>query len=182
MASRYADSRGIKVYIGRTLGNGTDGNVYPTDRNSAVKVLKLEKTYVCERDCYRRLSERCVERIDGLAVPKLIDFDDSMLVVEMEIVQPPYLLDFGKAYLDHPSPFTKTQLASYDASLASHFRIDDLPRVKKVCRILRSYGIEYLDAKPKNIRLRSDEDEKKLPDDDWDKEPPTDYSGYELDE
>jgi len=54
--------------------------------------------------------------------------------------------------------------------------------VKKVCRILRSYGIEYLDAKPKNIRLRSDEDEKKLPDDDWDKEPPTDYSGYELDE
>jgi hypothetical protein len=48
--------------------------------------------------------------------------------------------------------------------------------VKKILRLLRNYGIEYLDAKPKNIRLRSDEDERLLPEEDWEKEPPTDYS------
>jgi hypothetical protein len=181
-AAQYAATRGIKVFLGRPLGDGTDGNVYPTNRNSALKALELEKTYLSERNCYQRLMEHGVERIEGLAVPRLIDFDDALQVVEIEIVQPPYLLDFGKAYLDQSSPFTQEQLASYEASLASHFRIDDVPLVKKVCRILRSYGIEYLDAKPKNIRLRNEEDERKLPDDDWDKEPPTDYSGYELDE
>jgi hypothetical protein len=74
------------------------------------------------------------------------------------------------------------QIAAYDASLASHFRLDDIPRVNKVCRILRTFGIEYLDAKPKNICLRSEDDEKMISDEDWDREPPMDYSGYELDE
>ncbi|MBN8628221.1 MAG: hypothetical protein J0M17_22305, partial [Planctomycetes bacterium] len=141
-ATKYAAIRGIKVYINRPLGDGTDGNVYPTNRNSAVKAIKLEKTYDCERNCYQRLAERGVERIDGMAVPRLIDFDDDLLVVEIEIVKPPYVLDFGKAYLDCSSPFTKEQLAAYEASLASHFRVEDIPKVQKVCRILRGFGIE----------------------------------------
>lgn len=94
----------------------------------------------------------------------------------MEFVYPPYLLDFGKAYLDESSPFTKAELSSFLTELAAHFRTDDLPRIKKIIRLLRNYGIEYLDAKPKNIRLRSDEEERMLPEDDWEKEPPTDYS------
>lgn len=158
------------------MGAGTDGSVWPTNRKSAVKVLELEKNYLQERRCYQRLLEQNVERIDGLAVPKLIDFDDSLLVVEMEFVYPPYLLDFGKAYLDESSPFTKAELSSFLTELAAHFRTDDLPRIKKIIRLLRNYGIEYLDAKPKNIRLRSDEEERMLPEDDWEKEPPTDYS------
>ncbi len=101
----------------------------------------------------------------------------------MSMVEPPYLLDFGKAYLDESSPFTKAELSSFLTELAAHFRTDDLPRIKKIIRLLRVYGIEYLDAKPKNIRLRSDEEERMLPEDDWEKEPPTEYSedDYETD-
>ena len=100
IADQYAEAKVIEVFVTLPLGYGTDGNVYPTNRNSAVKALKLEKTYLCERNCYQRLAERGVERIEGLSVPRLIDFDDGLLVVEIEIVQPPYVLDFGKAYLD----------------------------------------------------------------------------------
>ena len=179
-AVQYAAAKSIKVFLRKPLGEGTDGNVWPTNRNSAIKVLKLEKNYLSEKLCYQRLIERGVERIDGLAVPKLIDFDDSLLVVEMEIVQPPYLLDFGKAYIDRPSPFTQEELASYEAALAGHFRVSDLARVKKVCRILRSYGIEYLDANQNKIRLRTDAEEKANPDDEWDQEPPLDYPPAEF--
>ena len=35
-------------------------------------------------------------------VPFLVDFDQELLIIEISIVQPPYLLDFGKVYLDHP--------------------------------------------------------------------------------
>lgn len=183
LATQYATLKGIKVDLQRPLGAGTDGSVWPTNRESAIKVLELEKNYLQELRCYQRLFERKVFRLDGLAIPRLIDFDDSLLVIEMSMVEPPYLLDFGKAYLDESSPFTKAELSSFLTELAAHFRTDDLPRIKKIIRLLRVYGIEYLDAKPKNIRLRSDEEERMLPEDDWEKEPPTEYSedDYETD-
>lgn len=179
-AKQYATLKGIQVDLDRSLGFGTDGSVWPTNRKSAIKALELEKNYLQELRCYQRLMDHKVERIDCLVVPRLIDFDDSLLVIEMEIVHPPYLLDFGKAYLDESSPFTNEELSRFLTELAAHFRTDDLPRIKKIIRLLRNYGIEYLDAKPKNIRLRSDEDERLLQEDDWEKEPPTEYSADDF--
>jgi len=179
-AAQYAALKGIQVDLQKPLGAGTDGSVWPTNRKSAIKVLELEKNYLQELRCYQRLKERGVEEIDGLDIPRLIDFDDSLLVIEIDIVDPPYLLDFGKAYLDESSPFTNEELSRFLTELAAHFRTDDLPRIKKIIRLLRNYGIEYLDAKPKNIRLRSDEDERLLPEEDWEKEPPTEYSADDF--
>jgi hypothetical protein len=176
-AKIYAARKSIEVDFDEPVGDGTDGNVWFTNRNSAIKVLNAEDNYLRERNCYQRLIKHGVEKIDGLAVPRLVDFDDELFVVEMEVVEPPYLLDFGKAYLDDSSPFPQEELAAYFASLGNFFRVADLPRVRRVCGILRRYGIEYLDAKPQNIRLRSDQDERMTPDDDWDKdvpEPPVD--------
>jgi hypothetical protein len=177
---QYAAARGIEIDLQNPLGAGTDGSVWPTNRGSAIKVLELEKNYLQELRCYQRLMENNVERVDGLAVPQLIDYDDTLLVIEMEIVRPPYLLDFGKAYLDESSPYSNEELSRHLTELAAHFSQADLPRIKKILRLLRNYGIEYLDAKAKNIRLRSDEDERLIQDDDWDKEPPTDYSGDDV--
>lgn len=178
---KYAAQKGIDVYLNKPLGEGTDGNVWPTNRKSAVKALLLEKNYVQERNCYQRLEHHRIDQIDGLTIPKLIDFDDELLIVEMEVVKPPYLLDFGKSYLDQSSPFSQEELSSYHVSLSSYFPSADIPRVKKICRILKTYyGIEYLDAKPKNIRLRTDAEEDAFIDEDWDREPPTDYSSEDL--
>ena len=176
IARQYAALRGIQVDLQNPLGAGTDGSVWPTNRKSAIKALELEKNYRQELRCYQRLFELKIFRLEGLALPRLLDYDDSLLVIEMTIVEPPYLLDFGKAYLDESSPYSNEELSRYLTELAAHFSQADLPRIKKILRLLRNYGIEYLDAKAKNIRLRSDEDERLIQDDDWDKEPPTDYS------
>jgi hypothetical protein len=176
-AELFATRREVTVDLEDPIGFGTDGHVWSTDRNSAIKVLESRDCYLRERDAYRRLTEQGVTSVDGLVIPQLLSFDDELLIIEMEIVRPPYLLDFGKAYLDGEHPYSADQLQAYYGSLGRHFRSDDLPRVMKICRILRGYGIEYLDAKPKNIRLRSDEDEAALPDDDWERdvpEPPVD--------
>lgn len=170
-AKVYAEKKSIHLGFDVPLGLGIDGTVFATDRKSAVKVLRKFENYSRELRAYQRLQESAVHFIDGLAVPALIDHDDELLIVEMDIVQPPYILDFGKAYTDEPTPFDEEQLAAYQASLRDFFRKEDLPRVRKVCRILAGYGIIYLDAKPQNIRLRSDRDELALPDDDWEAEP-----------
>lgn len=173
-ARSYAAANGLKINFEYPVGNGTDGSVWFTDRNTAIKVLVYEKNYVRERNCYQRFKRLDIAWIDDLRIPGLIAFDDELRIVEMEVVQPPYLLDFGKAYIDEPLPYDPEQVASYFASLGRWFRAEDVPRVRKICRILNGFGIEYLDAKPANIRLRNDADEKNLPEEDWEKEPPVD--------
>ncbi len=59
-----------------------------------------------ERDCYRHLKSLAISNIEGFAIPRLIDSDDELLVVEMDIVSPPFLLDFAKAYLEGPPDFS----------------------------------------------------------------------------
>lgn len=129
-AKLYAKKKSIKLDFKEPLGDGTDGIVLATDDNSAVKVLKNFDNYSRELRAYQRLSEHDVRFIEGLAVPMLIGHDDDLLIVEMDIVEPPYLLDFGKAYTDEPTPFDEEQLAAYQASLRDFFRKDDLPRVR----------------------------------------------------
>lgn len=170
-ARLYAKKKSININYDEPLGHGIDGTVFATDRNSAIKVLKNFANYSRELRAYQRLKERQIRKIDGLAVPVLVAYDDDLLIVEMDIVRPPYLLDFGKAYTDESTPFDEEQLAAYQTSLRDFFRKDDLPRVRKIYRILAGLGIIYLDAKPQNIRLRSDADERALPDDDWLAEP-----------
>lgn len=156
-AKRYAEARSLTVDFHNPLGHGTDGSVWKTSAKSAIKVLARWKNYLAERGCYQRLRERGVTQIQGLAVPRLIDFDDAPQVVEMDIVAPPYLLDFGKAYLDEPSPHTPEAVEEWRAMLAELFEADT-PRVLRILRTLKRYGIDYADARPANIRLRAEDD------------------------
>jgi len=94
-AREIADQWGI--LLTSLLGHGIDGNVWQTSRHSALKVFVRNDTYVRERDCYRRLLENSVRRLAGFAVPQLLDFDNRFMAIEMTIVTPPCLLDFGKA-------------------------------------------------------------------------------------
>lgn len=172
IAKRRSKDKQFKFNMDLTkpLGHGTDGSVWSTNRNSAVKVIAKEKSYQREKQCYQHLAEKGIRAVDGLSIPTLIDYDDHLMIVEVDIVQPPYLLDFGKAYINEVPPFTSEQLAEYYGSLGEKFRKFDIPRIRKICRILSGLGIEYLDARPSNIRLRTDAEERLLPDDDWEKE------------
>jgi hypothetical protein len=106
-AARYAAEHGL--VLEEQLGYGVHGVVWSASRRSAagsgelsaVKVHAPDRPYYArERDIYLRLRECDVTEIRGFNVPRLVDYDDRIWVIEMAIVQPPFVLDFAGAYLD----------------------------------------------------------------------------------
>lgn len=154
-ARDYARSRDLEIDFAQPLGFGQDGRVWKSFHRTAVKAVERLRNYTAERECYQRLLDADIHVIEGLNVPRLVDFDDSLQVIEIGIVAPPYLLDFGKAHLDVRPEFPVETLSEWDEQLVELFG-DDVPRVKRVLRQLTKYGIYYYDAKPANIRLRRD--------------------------
>jgi hypothetical protein len=133
------------------LGHGIDGNVWRTSRQSALKVFARRDTYERERDCYRRLFENRVVRLSGFHVPELLDYSNAHCAVEMTIVKPPCILDFGKAYVDSPPSYTAEALSEAEAAERELFTEKQWRQVRLVRAALLRYGIHYFDARPSNI-------------------------------
>ncbi len=150
----YAISRGISIDDSDSIGFGQDGAVWRSSRKTAIKVLERERTYINERDAYLRLREENVTHLGIFAVPSLVDYNDQLWIVEMAIVTPPYLLDFGKAYVDRDSPYTPEQKEESLELCRELFEPDDWELIEEALLDLRLLGIEYLDIKPANIRAR----------------------------
>ena len=95
-------------------------------------------------------------------VPFLEDCDEGLLILEMSIVQPPYLLDFGKVYLDHPPThlYDEQMMANAVEEWLERFG-DRWNKVQHAMRILENYGIYYYDPRPGNVCF-GDEDEQVL--------------------
>src|SRR6266480_5038520 len=107
--------------IVKRLGAGKDGTVFQTSRLSAVKVHERSESYLSERDVYIRLREREIDEICGLSVPILIGYDDELRIIEMSIVNPPYILDFASAWLDKPPDFSQEVLEEWHEQLRENF-------------------------------------------------------------
>ena len=82
------------------LGAGKDGGVWLTDRTTAVKIHERVESYRAERNAYMRFRDVGVTDVNGFAVPGLIGYDDELLAIEMEIVSPPFVVDFASAAID----------------------------------------------------------------------------------
>jgi len=89
-----------EIEIVATLGYGLQGIVYKTSRRSAAKVHLHKAGYLRERDAYLRLADHNVHNVRGFSVPLLRGYDDQRLIIEMTLVSPPFIVDFGGAYLD----------------------------------------------------------------------------------
>jgi hypothetical protein len=63
-------------------------------------VLKEADAYLREKRAYERLKGAGVRTVRGFNVPQLLGCDDALPVIEMTIVQRPFVLDFAGAYLD----------------------------------------------------------------------------------
>lgn len=149
--SEYADLRGRTVLA--PLGAGYDGSVYSTNWNTAIKVFEYEKLYRRERDIYLRLTELKLCEVCGCQIPGLIDFDDELAIVEIDIVQPPYVLDFAGAYLDDPPDYPENVYQEWWEDKAEQFG-DDWDLVQSIMATLAGRGIYLADVKPGNITLR----------------------------
>ena len=137
------------------LGRGLQGMVFESTNPSAIKVHADRAGYARERDAYGRLAQFEVQKVRGLIVPTMRAFDDGLLLIEMTLVSPPFILDFGGAYLDKPASHAT------DPEMRARWmmeRKDNLgEREGLVNSILADfeslYGIYLTDVHPGNIRF-----------------------------
>jgi hypothetical protein len=92
-----------------------------------------------------------VKQLGGFTVPQLLDYDNRLLAIEMTIVSPPCILDFGKAYVDAPPDYSPEALVEAEAAERELFTDDQWKQVRLVRAALLNYGIHYFDARPSNI-------------------------------
>jgi hypothetical protein len=147
-ARTYAANAGL--LLNNFLGGGTDGNVWQSSRNTAVKALQLQKNFDMELGCYQRLKDHGWVKIGPCTVPRLVDWDAGLLIIEMEMVTPPYILDFGKAYLDSAPEHSEETWRDHEAAQREIWG-DHYGDVQAILWRLESIGIYYRDPNPRNI-------------------------------
>lgn len=152
-AQTYARRHHLRLV--ERLGHGIHGIVYVAERNAepgnvAIKVHRSREAYERERDVYLTLREADVEEILGFAVPKLITFDDELLVIEMTIVTRPFVLDFAGAYLDYTPQFSDEIWSEWEAEKRDQFE-SRWPEVQAVLSALEAMDIYMVDVSPSNI-------------------------------
>jgi hypothetical protein len=97
-ASEY--ERKHRVSLIAKLGDGKDGIVLSSNRDTAVKLFYDVNVYNRELRAYRVLQAAEIDEINGHHVPRLLHSDDDLRAIEMTIVVPPFLLDFAAAYTE----------------------------------------------------------------------------------
>ena len=140
------------------LGFGQDGLVYATDQESVLKCLRYERLYQNERNVYQRLAQLGCEEIAGFNVPKLINSDDELWIVEIQIVTPPFVLDFAGASLDRPSQiFVEISEGDQQEWIQTLMEMygDEWPLVDHSSPNFAGNKIFLTDVSPGNISLRS---------------------------
>lgn len=86
----------------------------------------------------------------NVAFPKLVRFEDDLLVIEMTIVTRPFVLDFASAYLDYAPEFSDEIWAEWEAEKREQFE-NRWPTVQSVLVALEAKGIYIVDVSPSNI-------------------------------
>jgi len=148
---RFANNFGLSLT--KQIGYGYDGMVFKTDGETAVKGFKHEELYCKERDVYLRFHELDYFEVAGASIPHIFANDDDLWCIEMEIVAPPFVLDFAGAYLDTPPDYPDDVMAAWTAEKQEQYG-EYWPWVQEIMRQLAGIGVYLADVKPGNITLR----------------------------
>jgi len=154
-ASSYAERH--QIAITAALGYGKDGTVYSAmgrdSGPSAIKSFGRREPFERERAVYERLASHGIggeQTVLGHSVPMLRGSDDSLLVLEMTLVERPFVLDFASATLDEPPAFPEEvwveRLAHYREIFGDHW-----PTVRQIVAAFGSVGVHLLDLSLNNI-------------------------------
>lgn len=146
-------ARPFGLSLTKQIGFGYDGLVFKTSGNTAIKGFKYENLYQNERDVYLRIDEYDFYEVRGCRIPHIFATDDDLWCIEMEIVSPPFVLDFAGAYLNFPPDYPDEVMAAWRAEKREQYE-DDWPWVQEIMRDLASIGVYLADVKPGNITLR----------------------------
>lgn len=152
-ARAYAMPR--QLVLAETLGSGKDGIVLVAKRKAkpgrvAIKVLRWSEAYGREKRVYERLRDLKVNTVRGFNVPQLLGSDDDLRVIEMSIVERPFVLDFAGAYLDARPEFPEEVWSDWEAEKREQFEAR-WPDVQRVMDAFENFGIYLMDVSPGNI-------------------------------
>jgi hypothetical protein len=153
-AECYAEPAQIEVCD--HLGGGYDGSVFSTNRQSAIKCFRHHELYQNELRVYRRLRSLRIRQIKGFAVPHLVGDDESLALIEISIVDPPFVLDFAGAYLDRRPDFPRSVMRRWMAEKQDQFG-DRWPEVQSLMSAFARHGIYLADVKPGNIMFADEQ-------------------------
>jgi hypothetical protein len=106
-----------------------------------------------ELETYLRLQDENIAQVLGFNVPQLLDYDAELLVLEMTVVQQPFVLDFAEVRLDFPLEFPDDVWASWQEEKQEQFG-ERWPIVKRVLGEFEALDIYLLDVSPRNIAFR----------------------------
>jgi hypothetical protein len=148
-AEEYAMRRGMALR--KRLGFGNNGTVWSTSHRTALKIHRRLADYSRERDAYVRFAG--AKQIAGHWIPKLIAFDNTLMAIEMTVVEAPFVLDFASAYPVHEAPdFPPEVMQDWLEEKREQFG-EDWPKAAAVIRAMeRDFGLRLLDVHPANIR------------------------------
>jgi hypothetical protein len=137
------------------LGWGTQGIVFETPQGSVVKGLLREREFIRERNVYMRLRAHDATELCGFSIPKLIDFDNELLVIEMGFVSAPCVIDFASAELDSKTEFPDEMIGPWQEKEAEAFG-DRISEARRIAYSFEKFGIFLSDLNPGNIRFAED--------------------------
>ena len=129
--------------------------VFKGSNQSAIKVHNERAGFDRELAAYGRLQHFKVTEIAGLAVPSLMGFESELKIIEISIVSPPYLLDFGGAHLDEaPSHIIDSDAKQRWMEERLEKFAESTPLVNRaLAELERKYGVFLTDIHPGNIRI-----------------------------
>ena len=148
-AEEYANRCDIPLPFKSRLGSGEEGCVWGTAFDTAIKAFDREKNFNLELKAYEILQFNNTSEIKPFNVPRLIGYDEDLLVIEISIVSPPYLLDFGKVYFQKPD-YPSDAIREYEERIEDHFG-KNIIHVRAALYELELMGIYYADANSRNI-------------------------------
>lgn len=149
-------------------GWGTDGWVFSLRPHSVVKVHRGEASFWAELRAYQRLAYYGVTEINGCNVPQLRNHDEEHLTIEISYVTPPYVIDFGKSYLDKPRDFSPELWADWERKIEYMYGSNAEWALRIHRTLSEKYGIYHDDVRPVNINLGDYPDDDDDQDDDFD--------------
>lgn len=124
-----------------------------TSHRTAIKSLVHPILYRQERDVYLRLQELNLSNLRGFEIPRLVDLDDTLQVIEMTIVSPPFVLDFAGAKLDRKPQFEPEIMEEWRREKAEQFE-DDWQEVQRLIWAFERFGVYLSDVHPGNVMCR----------------------------
>lgn len=134
------------------IGWGVSGFVFRTADRRVLKLHKRQEGFDTEVRAYQMLRRRGMVRVNGLNIPTLYGKREVERIVLMDLVQPPFLLDFAGVHF-RPPDFEES-VVEYQHGQVRQWYGPNAHIVYAACESLKKIGIYYTDIRTSNINIQ----------------------------